>query len=151
MSQDKFSSKVPEHLLESETPAMKYLITELSKNTQATEFLLLKREESGVVLNEIKTELKKQGDKLENQASELLEIRTQTQKTNGSIIKHTAQIQDLNKNTEDLNQIVKIKKILEKLLTSKIFWVSITVVTILLVKSGFFTLFFNWLSNHLGI
>jgi uncharacterized protein YpuA (DUF1002 family) len=151
MPEPHFSSQIPEHLLKDETPAMQFLMNELSKNTQATEYLLKRREESGEILDEIKTELKNQGGKLENQAKELLEIRLQTQRTNGSIIKHTGQIETLEKNTKDLNQIVGVKKFLEKLFSSKLFWTASTVTTILLIKSGFFSLLFQWLSNHMGI
>jgi hypothetical protein len=109
MSQNQFSSRVPEHLLEGETPAMKYLITELSKNTQATEFLLQKREESGVILEGISQKL---------------------DYTNGAIAEAKREIYDLQKKSkkheeisEDLNQIVLTKRVVCKLGTSKVFWI----------------------------
>jgi len=123
MSDIKFTSQIPEHLLINETPAMQFLMNELSKNTQVTQYLLKRREESGEILDEIKAELKSQGGKLENQSKELLEIRLQTQKTNGVVLRHTKEIGELVENKEDIKQIVAAKKIAVKLGTSKLFWI----------------------------
>jgi len=140
-----FTSSIPKHLIEGETPAMQYLITELNKNTQATEYLLRRREESGVILDEIKNELKGQGSKLENQAKELVEIRLQTQRTNGSVLKHTAEIANLAQNKDDLKQIVEIKKTVFKLGSSKLFWGFALAILFFGINTGFFAGILKWL------
>jgi hypothetical protein len=100
-----FESKIPDHLLVNETPGMQYLMQELSKNTQATEYLLQKREESG--------------EKLDQMTKELVEIRVQTQKTNGTVTKHTQEIAEIIKIQHEMEDIVAIKHFTQRWLFNK--------------------------------
>jgi hypothetical protein len=70
-----FVSNIPSHLLSNETPAMQFLMTELSKNTQATEYLLQKREESGAKLDEISAKLDYTNSKTAKVMLELAELQ----------------------------------------------------------------------------
>lgn len=105
MPSDHFSSQVPSHLLENETPAMKYLITELSKNTQATEFLLQKREESGKILDEISRKLDYTNGSIGEAKRDIFELQGK--------VKRQDEIR------EDIEQIVTAKKFAEKYLLNK--------------------------------
>lgn len=49
----KFESNIPQHLLNNISDKDKWLMEEMSKNTQATEWLLHKREEDSVKIDEI--------------------------------------------------------------------------------------------------
>lgn len=109
---EQFHSQVPEHLLENETPAMRYLVMELSKNTQATEFLLAKREESGKTLDEINNKLTQVDDKLKF--------------TNGKIANAMIQIKQLEEKNEadkeieqEVKEMVSFKLFAEKYLFNK--------------------------------
>ena len=115
-----FGSNIPEHLLANESPAMCYLMNELSKNTQATEYLLDKRTESGEILDTI--------------SKELAEIRVQTQKTNGSVLRHTAEISKLNENKEEVDKIVAFKLFVQKYLLNRYFLIGLGVFAIGFLK-----------------
>lgn len=100
-----FISSIPKHLIEGETPAMQYLITELNKNTQATEYLLRRREESGVILDSINKKL---------------------DYTNGSIAEAKREIFDLQEKAKkqeeihgDIEDIVGLKRFAQKYLFNK--------------------------------
>ncbi len=102
LSPESFDSQIPEHLLANETPAMRYLMTELSKNTQATHYLLKKREESGEILTSINQKL---------------------DYTNGSIAEAKRDIFDLQEKAKqqevmkyDIEQIVSFKRFCQKYL-----------------------------------
>ena len=143
-SSQKFESTIPQHLLDGETKAMQFLMNELSRNSQATEYLLKKREESGEILGKI-------SDKLEHQNKELAEIVLQTKRTNGTVLRHTQEIAELVKNKEDLEQIVAIKKVGFKLMTSKIFWIILAATLFYGVSTGFFFSLLKWAFGSIGL
>lgn len=105
MSSPDFESKIPEHLLQSETPAMRYLMTELSKNTQATEYLLQKREESGEKLDEISKKLDYTNGKIAKNILDVAELQLKAKKQ-----------EELQ---EDVEDIVKVKRFAQKYLFNK--------------------------------
>lgn len=115
-----FESKIPDHLLVNETPAMQYLMQELSKNTQATEYLLQKREESG--------------EKLDAMTKELVEIRVQTQKTNGTVLRHTQEIDNINKIQKDVQEVIEIKNFAKAWLFNKYALICFAVFAIGIIK-----------------
>lgn len=55
----KFESNIPDHLLIGVSPTDKWLMEEISRNTQATEYLLTKREEDSTKLDRIEEQCKK--------------------------------------------------------------------------------------------
>lgn len=137
MSSPKFNSTIPEHLLENQTPAMQFLMNELSKNTQATEYLLNKREESGVILEDIKKELGL--------------VHEQTRKTNGTVLRHTKEIAELVNSKEDIQELIAVKKVVVKLGTSKLFWVSTVAFLFFGVQTGFFASILKWVFSSLSL
>jgi hypothetical protein len=132
-----FTSQIPAHLLQDATDRDKYILESLSVITQNNNWLV--------------DETIRQSCKLETLEKTVGEVKTQTTLTNGRVTrledKNTA-----NKESEDeLKKILVVKNWIWKLLSSKLFWTVSTVTTILLVKSGFFSLLFQWLSSHMGI
>lgn len=132
-----FSSSIPEHLLTNETPAMQFLMNELSKNTQATEYLLKRREESGEILDAISKKL---------------------DYTNGSIAEAKRDIYDLQEKSKkqeeiskDLNQIVAAKNIVVKLACSKLLWTASLAILFFGISTGFFSELFKWVFSTVGL
>lgn len=100
-----FKSNIPEHLLTDISPTDKWLMEEISKNTQVTEYLLTKREEDSKKLDEV--------------------VR-QTTATNGKVaqtIKDISELRQRNKDKEEswieLDKIISIKKFINKYLINK--------------------------------
>lgn len=99
---------------------MQYLITELNKNTQATEYLLRRREESGVILDSINKKL---------------------DYTNGSIAEAKREIFDLQEKAKkqeeiqnDIEDIVGLKRFAQKYLFNKYAMIGIGIFVIGFVK-----------------
>lgn len=101
----KFESNIPEHLLIGVSPTDKWLMEEVSRNTQVTEYLLAKREEDSKKLDE---------------------VVKQTTATNGKVaqtIKDISELRQRNKDKEDswieLDKIISVKKFANKYLFNK--------------------------------
>lgn len=116
----KFDSQIPDYLLTGETPAMQYLLVELSKNTQAIEYLLKKREESGCVLEEI-------SNKLEKLESDVKEVDTKLKYTNGCIGESKISIHLLEEKAKnqlainlEIDEVVKFKNFVQKYLLNRV-------------------------------
>ena len=105
MSSQKFNSQIPEQLLVNETPAMQFLMNELSKNTQATEYLLAKREESGEKLDEISKKLDYTNGKIAKNILDVAELQMKAKKQ-----------EEIHQDVED---IVKFKRFAQKYLLNK--------------------------------
>lgn len=120
MSSQKFNSQIPEHLLVNETPAMQFLLNELSKNTQATEYLLEKREESGAKLDEISKKLDYTNGKIAKNILDVAELQLKAKKQ-----------EELQ---EDVEDIVKLKRFAQKYLLNKYAIICIIALSIGLFK-----------------
>lgn len=101
----KFESNIPPALLETASPTEKWLMEEMSKNTQATEWLLHKREEDSKKLDELDKKLSF---------------------TNGKIANAIIQINSLEQDKKvkeeswtEINKIISIKKFIGKYLINK--------------------------------
>jgi hypothetical protein len=139
-----FQSKIPDYLLLEASPKEKFILEQLSIIGQGQDWIM--------------DETTKQSSKLEDLDGKITEVDDKLRFTNGKIGNAMIQIKALeDKNTaskeseDELKKILVVKNWIWKLFSSKLFWTVSTVTTILLVKSGFFSLLFQWLSNHMGI
>jgi hypothetical protein len=139
-----FTSQIPPTLLQDISDREKYILESLSIMSQNGNWTV--------------EEMIKQSNKLEELDKKVKIVDEKISYTNGKVAASLTDIQALkdknlaNKESDDeIKKFLAIKKYICRLLSSKFFWFSVTVISLLLVKSGFFTLFFNWLSNHLGV
>jgi hypothetical protein len=137
LTRPKFESSVPEYLLKDATEKDKFIIEQLSIIGQQSNWVI--------------DETIKQSEKLES-------VDTKVSYTNGKVGAAILQIKALeDKNTADreqeeqVRQIVKTKKFIEKFIYNKTFWIGFAVFVFFGVKTGFFEGVIRWIFTSIGL
>jgi hypothetical protein len=132
-----FVSQIPSPLLNDASDKDKYILNSLSVIAQSNTWTV--------------EEMIKQSAKLEELDKKIESVEFQTKKTNGSVLRHTAEITEINKSQPDIAEIVALKNFIQKYILNKTFAIGFFVTTFILWQSGAFLMFVAWIAKSLNL